>query len=232
MRHNKLIFLLPALLLLCGLGHAADEARLQKISEHVYAYVGTTTPTAATGFGANAGVVIGKEEPRSYTKKDGKNGVRANLMIGDETGKIRLTLWDERVSDADSLGIGDVVEVYNAYAREWNGHVEASLGYKGSIQKSERDVKYTVKTTKIGDIGPDMVVSIKGTVTGIDQMKDFTRKDGTAGRLCPVWVSDESGRIRVTFWGEQADMAGALNVGTRSPCPTPRRRRTCAATSN
>jgi replication factor A1 len=160
-----------------------------------------------------AGVIVTREEPRSYNKKDGGTGMRCSMMVGDETGKIRLTLWDEKVGEADALAAGDVVEVYDSWAREWNGHVEASLGYRGSIQKSDKKVKHKVKTTKIDKVSPDDVVSIRGIVTGIDGLKEFTRRDGKPGRRCPVWVSDDTGRIRVTFWNEVADQAAALDVG-------------------
>lgn len=166
------------------------------------------------------GVIVSRQEPQTYKKKDGGTGTRANMMIGDETGKIRVTLWDEKVEEATGLGVGDTVEIYNSYGREWNGVVEASLGYRGSIKKSEKTVRFTPKTTKIIDISPDTVVTVKGTVTGVDPLKDFVKKkDGRPGRLCPVWVSDDTARIRITFWDEAADQAACLNVGDQITVP-------------
>lgn len=181
--------------------------------------IGTIKPASDINF---CGVVLLREEPRSYSKKAGGTGTRANMMIGDETGKIRLTLWDDKIGDAENINVGDVVEVYHAYAREWNNNVEASLGYKGLITKSKKKVKYSVKATPISKISPNSVVDIKGAVTGVDQTRDFVKKDGTAGRLCPVWVSDDTGRIRVTFWGENADAAAALSVGDKITVPDAR----------
>ena len=54
---------------------------------------------------------------------------------------------------------------------------------------------------------------MKGIVTGIDGVREFTTKDGKMGRLCGVYLSDDTGRIRVVFWGEHANFAEALSVG-------------------
>ncbi len=43
-----------------------------------------------------------------------------NITIGDDTGKIRITLWDEKTDKMAELRLGDAVEVINGYARENN----------------------------------------------------------------------------------------------------------------
>lgn len=54
------IVVVIASLLVCGSVFGAD-AGLTKVSEHVYAYVGMTGATAQNGYGANAGIVVGKD---------------------------------------------------------------------------------------------------------------------------------------------------------------------------
>ena len=43
------------------------------------------------------------QEPRTFSRKDGSTGSLASLMIGDETGKVRVTVWDTKIKDLDPL---------------------------------------------------------------------------------------------------------------------------------
>lgn len=160
------------------------------------------------------GVVLTRQEPRTFSRKDGTSGSVASFMLGDETGKIRVTVWDTKIADLDRLQAGDSVELLHAYTREsFSGGVEAQVGNRGIIRKSPVEVRYEEPVTKIGDISPDNVYNVRGTVTGADGVREFTTKDGKPGRLCSVYLSDETGRVRVVFWGEHANFAEALSIG-------------------
>lgn len=160
-------------------------------------------------------VILSKQEPRTFARKDGSQGSVQGTMIGDDTGKIRLTVWDNKLKDIDVFNAGDSIEVLHAYTRESMGGVEIQIGNRGIIRKSDAKLEYEEQVSKIGDIEPDKSYNIKGIVTGIDGVREFTTKDGKLGRLCGVQVSDESGRIRVVFWGEHANFAEALSVGDK-----------------
>jgi replication factor A1 len=160
------------------------------------------------------GVILSKQEPRTFNRKDGSSGVVASMIIGDDTGKIRATLWDNKVKDMDALNIGDSVEILHGYAREsFGGNIEVQAGNRGIVRKSIIEVTFDEKLTKIGDVVPDRSYNIKGIVTGIDGVREFVSKDGKPGRLCGVHISDDTGRIRIVFWGEHANFAEALSVG-------------------
>ncbi|WP_048198400.1 OB-fold nucleic acid binding domain-containing protein [Methanocella arvoryzae] len=162
------------------------------------------------------GVILSRQEPRTFTRKDGSTGSLASLMLGDDTGKIRVTVWDTKIAELDPFQPGESIELLHAYTREsFNGGVELQVGSRGIIRKAEKPVQYEEEVTKIGEIVPDQYYNVKGTVTGIDGVREFTTKDGKPGRLCGVHISDESGRIRVVFWGELANVAEALSVGDK-----------------
>jgi replication factor A1 len=161
------------------------------------------------------GLILSKQEPRSFNRKDGSQGSVQGIMIGDESGKIRLTVWDNKLKDVEALNPGDSVEVLHAYTRESMGGVEIQVGSRGIVRMSDKKVEYEEPVTKLGDIEPDKSYNVKGIVTGIDGVREFTTKDGKLGRLCGLHLSDESGRIRVVFWGELANFAEALSVGDK-----------------
>lgn len=171
---------------------------------------------AKVGMGnmSTRGVILSRQEPRTFNRKDGSTGSLASFMLGDETGKMRVTVWDNKIKDLDPFQPGETVELLHAYTREsMNGNVEIQVGSRGIIRKSAEPVSYEESVTKIGDVAPDGYYNVKGTVTGIDGVREFTTKDGKPGRLCSVYLSDDSGRIRVVFWGELANFAEALSVG-------------------
>jgi replication factor A1 len=142
--------------------------------------------------------------------------IQKSKMLGDDTGKIRVTVWDTKINDLDPFQPGESIEMLHAYTREaFNGGVELQVGSRGILRKAETPVQYEEAVTKIGEIVPDQSYNIKGTVTGIDGVREFTTKDGKPGRLCGVHVSDETGRVRVVFWGELANFAEALSVGDK-----------------
>jgi replication factor A1 len=161
------------------------------------------------------GLILSKQEPRSFNRKDGSQGAVQGLMLGDETGKIRLTAWDSKLKDVEESNPGDTIEVLHAYTRESMGGVEIQVGNRGILRKSDKKVEYEEPVTKIGEVEPDKAYNVKGIVTGIDGVREFTTKDGKLGRLCGIYLSDETGRLRVVFWGEHANFAEALSVGDK-----------------
>jgi replication factor A1 len=74
-------------------------------------------------------------------EKNGKKGQVSSIILADDTGTIRLPLWNDEVSLMSSLGIrrNDVVEVTGAWARKdsYKDTVELRLGKRGKIKVVE-----------------------------------------------------------------------------------------------
>jgi len=58
-------------------------------------------------------------EPREF-EKNGKTGKVASIVISDETGRIRMSLWDEQVKFIEDLKEGENIEVINGYTKANN----------------------------------------------------------------------------------------------------------------
>jgi replication factor A1 len=87
--------------------------------------------------GAHAVSIVGKVIDfwgvREYNK-GGRKGRVANFLMGDETGTIRVVVWDEPVIDKlSSLKEGDIVRIRNAYSRENRGYMELHMGSRSEI---------------------------------------------------------------------------------------------------
>jgi len=153
---------------------------------------------------------------RTFNKKDGSKGRVGNITIGDDTGKIRITLWDEKTDKIAELRLGDAVEVINGYAREnnFNQQVEIQIGNHGLLKKTETSVKYQENFTAIADIVPGESYSIQGSVSGLGEIREFNRDDGTVNMVSNIYVSDDTGRIRVALWADHALLVDELDIDT------------------
>lgn len=68
--------------------------------------------------------------------------------MGDETGTVLLTLWDDTI---DSVSDGDVVVVNNGYVRLFRGSMRLNIGRFGSLEASEEDVEEVNTTNNMSD---------------------------------------------------------------------------------
>lgn len=163
----------------------------------------------------SAGRVLDIGNIRNFQRKDRTAGKVRNITIGDETGKIRVTLWDAKAEKL-AFTAGDTVEIMNAYSREntFNNQTELHVGTGGSIKKSDTDVEYSETYTPIADIVINAAYSVTGYVSGLDEIREFERQDGTKGKVSSIYLSDDSGRIRVTLWGEHAGLVNELDIGS------------------
>gem|GEM_PF-6332186 len=62
--------------------------------------------------------------------------------------------------------------------------------------------------TPIADLKPGMLCSVAGFVTGIGEVREFQRDDGTMGCVANIHISDETGK------GEGSPMGGACQTPT------------------
>ena len=84
--------------------------------------------------------VIDVESPREF-QKFGKPGKVANAVAKDETGDVKLTLWNE---DIEKVKAGDKVHLTNGYVNEWQGEMQLTTGRMGKLEvvgKSDADSK-------------------------------------------------------------------------------------------
>ena len=152
------------------------------------------------------GEVLATESIRTFERDDGSEGQVSNMVVGDETGRVRVTLWDERATLADEFDAHDVVEIVNGYVRERDGDLELHVGDRGEVNSVDAAVTYVPDAVPIDEVEIDRTVDIAGVVRSADPKRTFDRDDGTQGQVRNVRVQDESGDIRVALWGEKADL--------------------------
>ena len=163
------------------------------------------------------GKILDIADTRTFQRKDNSTGKVRNLTLGDSTGKIRLTLWDENVEHVDQLSPDVVIEITGGYSKEnsFNNQVEINLGNNSSIKKTSKQVEFREKITLIGDIEINDSYSVEGYVTGLDEIREFKRKDGSTGRVVNIHLSDDSGRIKAALWDNQTEIIQDIDIGIK-----------------
>ncbi len=74
--------------------------------------------------------VVDVGEPREFNKF-GKAGKVATAIAKDETGDIKISLWND---DADKVKAGDKVQITNGYVNEWQGEMQLTTGRMGKLE--------------------------------------------------------------------------------------------------
>ena len=79
---------------------------------------------------------------RTFARKDGGEGKVASIFISDETGSIRVALWDEmtKAVSEEHISVGSIIQVRGAYVKPGLGNtIELNLGRMGTIKPLEND---------------------------------------------------------------------------------------------
>ncbi|MCK5625343.1 hypothetical protein KAI11_00655 [Candidatus Bathyarchaeota archaeon] len=58
----------------------------------------------------------------------------SNIKISDETGSVRLSLWNDQI---DKVHVGDLIELKNCYIFKYKGEPQLRLGRKGTLSVVE-----------------------------------------------------------------------------------------------
>ena len=77
--------------------------------------------------------VLQKWEVREFDKGSYKGKV-CSLLVADETGSTRFTLWNDQVDELDSVKENDILLIKGAYVKENRGKTELHLGKGGSFE--------------------------------------------------------------------------------------------------
>jgi len=82
--------------------------------------------------------VVSKGEPKQVMGKDGTPHNVADILVGDETGSILFSLWD---NDIDKVSEGDVLKITDGYVTVVRGSMRLSLGRQGKMEKVDENIE-------------------------------------------------------------------------------------------
>jgi replication factor A1 len=175
--------------------------------------------TEATRNVALTAKVVNIGTVRTFSRKDGGGEGRvANIVVSDETGSIRVVLWDDLTNaiSEDAVSVGDVIQLRGAYVKRGLGDaLELNLGRLAQIRVLEDyeiedlGVDFSDSATedqKISDLKEGLFnVSLKVKIQRVFRLSTFTRqRDGSEGKVLSIIGADETGAVRLVFWDDKA----------------------------
>ena len=77
------------------------------------------------------GRVVEKGNTREVRSKYKDETYRiADAMVADETGSIKLTLWNEQI---DQVSVDNIIEIENGYVTSFRGEIQLNVGKFGKL---------------------------------------------------------------------------------------------------
>ncbi|MDP3640006.1 MAG: OB-fold nucleic acid binding domain-containing protein [Nanoarchaeota archaeon] len=164
---------------------------------------------------STVGKVLRKFDVNTF-KKEEREGKVCSLIIGDETGSIRLVLWNEQVDLVSTVNEDDIVLVKDAYVRENRGGKEIHLGKLGELAiNPEGETVSNVRAAMLQERkqiqelqGGEEQVELLGTVVQVFDPRFFQRaaaegKPAETSYVLNLVLDDGTGTIRTVFWKQQ-----------------------------
>ncbi len=198
-----------------------DDPRASKVPEAIETRVKIKDLKPNSGDIDTLGRVFAVSEPRTFERTDGTTGKVASIMISDETGEARVSIWDDKTDIVQKVKPGDAVKLESAYVKEgWRSKPEIHIGWRGRVIINPNDPevenlpKFERRLLKVEEVETDMpILDIAARVHQKFEPNEFTRDNGTNGRVMNVIIADETGTIRVSFWDDAVDTAQNLKEG-------------------
>jgi len=82
------------------------------------------------------GKITSISESRRVQTRYGSRSV-ADATLEDETGSIKLSLWEEKI---DAVNIGDKVKISDAYVTEFRNQLQLNIPRSGKLEITEENV--------------------------------------------------------------------------------------------
>jgi replication factor A1 len=161
--------------------------------------------------------VVGTSETQQVRRKTGESVDVARLLVGDETGIVSVSLWDDKAALSSEVHPGDVVRIEDARPTMQLGQVSISVGRTSSVQKlKDEGMAVEVKISKIAGIGSQPgLVAIEGEIVADPELRNVTTGKGENIQVTSTRIRDETGETRISFWRSHATEASKLQRGSK-----------------
>ena len=161
----------------------------------------------------------------TFQKSDGSEGQVRSIEVTDDTGSIRVTLWNKETEIA--MNKGDIIKIEGGtiefddysgdsyrYNTGWNAAIvlnpEIDEELKEKLEQIDNFQISKIKDVLNTDLDEGREVDVIGRILSMNDIREFQRVDGTEGQVRSVDLADETGIIRTSLWDEKADINQGL----------------------
>lgn len=157
-------------------------------------------------------------QPKNF-EKDGKTGKLCSLIIDDDSGEMRLTIWNDDVDKLNDLKIerGSTIILKGCYTKSFNDKLQLNLGRGGQLLLDEKQklelAELESKSLNLNELVAGLGdVDVVARIAAIFEAREFSSEKGS-GKVGNFMLADEKGRCRAAVWNEMVDVLKELNVG-------------------
>jgi ssDNA-binding replication factor A large subunit len=157
-------------------------------------------------------------DEREFVRRDGTEGKVVSVLLEDDTGTVRLSLWDEDAEKAQQISEGTIIVVENGYTRSGYGGIDLNVGRNGRVHIDPEDFEIEIpeierKVTEIIDLREGQRnVNIRGQLLDDPIQRDVDTIRGPT-TVTNFRIDDGTGEARVSLWREHAEEAMDLTAG-------------------
>lgn len=90
------------------------------------------------------------DEKTVLSRRDGSEHRVAEALVGDETGTVLMSVWDDDIDRVKGF-VGSTVKLQNCFVTLYRGSIRLGLGRFGSIEKAERDITDVDESVNISE---------------------------------------------------------------------------------
>lgn len=161
----------------------------------------------------------------TFQKNDGSEGKVRSIEVTDDTGSIRVTLWNKETEIA--MNKGDFIKIeggnmefddYSGNSYRYNTGWNAAIVLNPDMDDELREKLTAInkfEITKISDVldvefDEGREVDVIGRILAMNDIREFQRVDGTEGQVRSIDLADETGVVRTSLWDDKADINQGL----------------------
>ena len=143
----------------------------------------------------------------------------ASVLLEDETGTVRLSLWDDDVNLTNDLEAGSILTVENGYTRISLGDVGLNAGQSSQISINPKDVEVSAqriedKMVEIQDLREGQTnIYVRGRVLEPADVREVETARGPT-TVASFRIDDGTGETRVSVWRDLVSQAESLSQGS------------------
>lgn len=210
-----------------------EGIKIPKILEHICSLkeVKETTGNEKRPVVCVIGRIISDIVSNEFERVDGGKGIRSPFFIEDETGTIRVIVWDDMSANKEKgINFGSIVKIRGLARKGMLGEVEISTNSADNVEKSDVKLnlpelrRINVETLKIVEIFDKyegmndeekkrFVITTKGVITKNFGLKEFEDIQGSTGKMGAFMLNDGTESIRVVMWNDVADFINEIKEG-------------------
>ena len=163
--------------------------------------------------------VINSGGIREFIRRDGSTSKYGSLLVGDNTGLIRLFLWDDKADIINKINQNDILLVENGQIKEKAAEIFISVNKSGFLKLNSEinnieAPKYPnrVSVNELNDFSKPII--IEGIIEELF-FNDIQLSSGETVKVANIILNDESVRVNLSFWRKLANEANSLKSGMK-----------------